>query len=86
MVLPHEEGEMGLKVFPNFQEALWQSSEEEHNLSNPLSLSVPYPYQEEGTQTEGGLGCHLAFKLLQDVNQARAQLECEFVQETQELA
>ena len=35
---------------------------------------------------EGGLGFHPALKLLQDVNQARAQLECEMVQEAQELA
>ena len=35
---------------------------------------------------EGGSGFHLSFKLLQDANQARAQLECELVQETQELA
>ena len=33
-----------------------------------------------------GLGFHPALKLLQDANQARAQLECELVQETQELA
>ena len=32
---------------------------------------------------EGVLGFHLALKLLQDVNQARTQLECELVQETQ---
>ena len=77
---------MGLKVFPHFQEALWQSSEEEHNLSDPFSLSVPlsaiHPYQEEGTQMERGSGFHPALKFLQDVNQDRAQLECELVQET----
>ena len=50
------------------------------------------------TQTEGGLGCHSAstqteglgyhpsLKLLQEANQARAQLEYELLQETQELA
>ena len=90
VVLLSEEVEMGLKVFPQFQEALWQSSEEEHCLSDPISLSIPilalHPYQEEGTQTEGGSGFHPALKLLQDANQARAQLEYEFVQETQELA
>ena len=31
------------------------------------------------------LGFHPALKLLQDTNQATAQLECELVQETQEL-
>ena len=34
---------------------------------------------------EGGSGFHPALKLLQDTNQARAHLECELVQETQEL-
>ena len=35
---------------------------------------------------DGGLGFHAALKLLRDSNQARFQLECELVQETQELA
>ena len=35
---------------------------------------------------EGGSDFHPALKLLQDANQARGQLECELVQETQELA
>ena len=47
---------------------------------------APHLHQEEGTQREGGLGFHPALKLLQDVNQARAQLECELVLETQESA
>ena len=89
VVLPWEEGEMGLKVFPHFQEALWQSSKEEHCFSDLIVLSdpslAPHPCQEEGTQMEGGLGFHPALKLLQDVSQARAQLEYELVQETQEL-
>ena len=79
---------MGLKGFPHFQEALWQSSEEEHHLSNLISLLVPslalHPHQEEGSQKEGVLGFHPVLKLLQDVSQARAQLECELVQETWE--
>ena len=78
------------KVFPHFQDALWQSSEEMHCLSDPIwllvSLSAPHHHQEEGTQMEGGLSFHPALKLLQDVNQARAQLEHELAQETQELA
>ena len=80
----------GWKHFPNFWEALWQISEEEHCLSGLISLSVPlsspHPHQVEGTQTGGGSGFHPVLKLLQDINQARAQLECELVQETQELA
>ena len=81
---------MGLKVFPYFQEALWQSSEEEHHLSDPMSLSVPSlvspPHQEEGTQMEEGSGFHPALRCLQNINQARAQLKCELAQETQGLA
>ena len=46
----------------------------------------PSPHQEEGIQMEGGFNFHPAFKLLQDVNQARTQLECVLVQQTQELA
>ena len=53
VVLPQKEGEVGLKVFPYFREALWQSSEEKHHLSDPILLSVPssasLPHPEEGT-------------------------------------
>ena len=41
VVFPQEEGEIGLKVFPHFWKALWQRSEEEHCLSDLISLSVP---------------------------------------------
>ena len=74
---------MGLKVFSQFQEVLWPSSEEEHCLSNPISLLVPLSAlqlcQEEGTQMERGLGFHSALRLLQDTNEASGQLECELV-------
>ena len=90
VVCPQEEGEMGLNMFPYFQEALWQSSEEEYHLSNLISLLVPslapHPHQEEGNLMEGGLGFHPALKLLQDVNQARGHLECDLDQETQQVA
>ena len=39
VVLPWEEGEEGLKVYPFFQETLWKSSEKEH------CLSIQYYYQ-----------------------------------------
>ena len=106
VLLPHEMGEEGLKR---------HRSEEEHHLSDPISLSIPLLVPdlllEECTQTKGGLdshpactktesglGCHPAstqtevlgyhpsLKLLQEANQARAQLEWELIQETQELA
>ena len=90
VVLPWEGGEIGLKVFPQFQEDLWQSSEEEHCLFDLISLSIPlsalHPCQEESSQMEGRLGFHPALKLIQDANQAKAQLQCDLVLETQEFA
>ena len=86
---------------PHLPEILWESSEREHCLSNPISLSVPTsapPHLDEGIQTEGGSGYDSAstqmeggsgynssIKLLQNVNQVRAQLEYELIWETQEL-
>ena len=76
---------MGLKVFPHFQEALWQSLEEEHHLSDPIFLLfpmlAPHPCQEEGPQMEGRSDFHTALKFLQNVNHARGQLECALAQE-----
>ena len=56
-------------------------------ISLSVPMLAPPPYLEEGTQTKGGSDCHptntqteggsgyhLSFKLLQDANQARAQL------------
>ena len=86
VILPHEEGQLGFKVYPYSQEVLWESSEEEHHLSDLVLLSISslalHPHLEEGTQTEGGFGFHQALKCLQDTNQSRAQLECELVQDT----
>ena len=42
----------------------------------PLISASP-PHQEEGTQMGEGSGFHPALKCLQNINQARAQLECE---------
>ena len=41
VLLPHEDGEEGLKTYPHLPEFLWDSSEEEHHLSDPISLSDP---------------------------------------------
>ena len=76
VLLPHEVGEERLETYPHLPEFLWDSLDEEHHLSDPISLSVPPappPPLEEGTQTEGrldshpastqtkgGLGCHPA--------------------------
>ena len=87
VVLPQEEGEMELKVFPHFSMAklrrwappLWPN----FTVSPFISPSSP---SRRGHSMEGGLGFHPAFKLLQDVNQARGQLGCALAQETLELA
>ena len=61
VLLPHGEEEENLDVYPHLSEILWESSEEEHHLSNPISLSVPMsatpPHLEEDNQMEGG-PCH----------------------------
>ena len=85
VLLPHEEEVMGSKVYPHTQKVLWKSSKEENHLSDPVSLSLLtstlHTLIEEGIQTEEGsgyteLGYNPALQLLQDYNQARAQLEC----------
>ena len=62
VVLPQEEGEVGLKVFPHSWEVPWQNSEEEHHFSDPVLLLVPsstlLPHQEKGTQAEKESGFH----------------------------
>ena len=102
VLLPYEVEEERLETYPHLPEFLWDSLDEEHHLSNPISHSVPplaplLPL-EECTQTEEelhshpasiqteGLGYHSSLKLLWEANQARAQLEYELIQETQELA
>ena len=90
MLLSHEEGEIGFKVYPYTQEVLWISSKEEHHLSNPVLLLIPssalLPHLEEGTQTEEELGYNPALQQLQDFHQAITQLECELGDEAQKLA
>ena len=57
-------GKRGWKQTPHLPGILWESSEEEHHLSDLISLSVPMsvPPQclEEGTQMEEGPGYHPA--------------------------
>ena len=57
-----EVGGEGLKMYPHLLEFLWDSLEEDHCLSSPISLSIPLPAPtlllEVCTQTEGGLGSH----------------------------
>ena len=90
VLLPHG-GKERLETYPHFPEILWEGSEEEHCLSDLISLVVPIsapPPHLEGTQMEGGSGYHPAsaqaeggpgyhpaLKLPQDANQSRAQLE-----------
>ena len=90
VVLPHEEGEVGLKVYPIPERFYGKASEEEHCLSDLISLLIPssalLPHQEQGTQMEEELDYHPALQWLQDFNQARIQLECKLGQEAQDLA
>ena len=95
VLLPHKEGGMGYKVYPYTWEVLWKSSKEGHQLSNPVSLSIPSsafpPLIEEGMQTEEGLGydelgSNPALQQFHDYNQAKAQLKCKQSEQTQKLA
>ena len=43
VLLPNEVEEEGLKTYPILPEFLCKRSEEEHNVSNPISLSIPLP-------------------------------------------
>ena len=89
-LLPYSDTEVGMEVFSYFQEALRQSSEDEHHLSDPILLlvlsSASPPHQEENTQMEEGSGFHPAIKCFQSTSQAKVQLECELAQETHGLA
>ena len=64
VLLQCEVGEEGLKTYPNLPEFLWDSSEEEHCLSDPISLSIlllaPALPLEVCTQTEGEFDSHPA--------------------------
>ena len=64
MLLPHQKGEERLEMYLHLPEILWESSEEECHLPDPISLSVPTlappPCLEEGTQTEEESDCHPA--------------------------
>ena len=68
-----------LKVYPILQEALWESSEEDHHLSDPILLSVTsspfFLHQEESSQTEEGPSLRPALVQLQSVTWARSQLK-----------
>ena len=64
MLLPHQEREERLEMYPHLPEILLESSEEENHLSDPISLSVPMsgppPHLEEGTPMEGESAYHPA--------------------------
>ena len=64
VLLPHEEGRERLETYPHLPEILWESSEEEHCLSDLISLSFPTlatpSCLQESTKKEGGLGYHPA--------------------------
>ena len=70
-----------LKIYPILQEALWESSEEDHCLSDPVLLLVTsspfFLHQDENLQTEEGPSLRPALVQLQSVTWARAQLKQE---------
>ena len=89
-VLPHEVEDEELKVYPILQEAFWESSEEDHCLSDPVLLSViPFPFfllQEESSQTEEGPSISPVLEWLQNITQVKAQFKWELAHEWEELA
>ena len=64
VLLPIEVGGEDLKMYHYLPEFLCDSSEEDHSLSSPISLSIPLPVPasllEVCAQTEGGLDSHSA--------------------------
>ena len=84
-ILPCEAEDKELKVYPILQEILWESSEEDNCLSDPILLLVPpspfFLHHEENSQTEEGPSLSLALTQLQGVSQARAQLKWELAHE-----
>ena len=60
----YQGGKRGLKDVPHLPEFLWDSLEEDHYLSGPISLLFPLPAPasllEACTQTKEGLGSHPA--------------------------
>ena len=81
VILPFEKDDKELKVYPFFPEAFWESSEEDHHLSDLVLVSVPPssfpPHQEESSQTEEGPSLIPALMGLQSITQAKAQLKWE---------
>ena len=60
VLVPHEVGEEGLETYPHLPEFLWDSSDEEHCISNMIPMSTPLLSLEDCTQTKGGLDSHPA--------------------------
>ena len=89
VVLPWEEGEEALKVYPFFLGGFAAKLRGgaplplQPDTTVGLHQCYPIPYQEEGSQMEEGLGFHPTLKWFQSINQARAQLEYDLAQEAQ---
>ena len=85
VILLHEAEDKELKFYPIHQEMLWESSEEDLHLSDPiLLLGPPSPFfihQEESSGTEEGPSLSLALVQLQSMTWVRAQLEQELAHE-----
>ena len=79
VVLPCERDDRELKVYPFLQEALWESSKEDHHLSDHILLLVPpssfSPHHEESSQTKEDPSLSPTLTWLQHITQAKAQLK-----------
>ena len=85
VVLPCEREDEELNVYPFLWEVLWDRSEGNHCLSDPVLLLVPpssfSPHQEESSQTEEGPSLSLALIWLQSITWAKTQLKQELAHE-----
>ena len=84
IILPCEEEVKKLKVYPILQEALWDSSKEEHCLSDPILLMMPFTpifqltfsfslQQDDSLQTEEGPSPRLTLQLQHVTSEPRWQ-------------
>ena len=76
VILLHEKNDEELNVYPLLWEALWESSKEDHHLSDPVLLLVPPssfpPHQEDHSQTKEGPSLSPALTWLQSITCTKA--------------
>ena len=74
-----------ITIFPIWS-LCWSPCQLLHHIGKRALRQRGSDHHPTSTQTEGGSGYHPSLKLLQDTTWARALLEYELIQETQELA